>query len=289
MDILGPLPKTPRGNWYILVIGDYFTKWQEAFPLKDMEAVSVVRVLVNDFVCRFGVPESLHTDQGRNFESAVIKEVCKLLDIRKTCTTPYHPQSDGLVERFNRTLLDLLSMALGNEEHYWDLFLPVLLFAYTTSYHETTGTTPFELMFGRDPRLPEDVLYSIPVPASGSADQYSKILKERFQRSYMQVAEHAAKQLQHQKKSYDAGVRGTPYAVNDLVFLHTTVVPRGSYCKFLRPWKGPYKVVEVVGPTTYRIADCSNPSKKQVVHFNRLKPAPQNGGPSQNGNNQQGN
>jgi hypothetical protein len=95
MDILGPLPETPRGNRYILVIGDYFTKWQEAFPLKDMEAVSVATVLVNDFVCRFGVPESLHTDQGRNFESAVIKEVCKLLDIRKTRTTPTTPSLMG--------------------------------------------------------------------------------------------------------------------------------------------------------------------------------------------------
>ena len=107
MDILGPLPETPRGYRYILVIGDYFTKWKEAFPLRDMEATSVARVLVNEFICRFGVPDSIHTDQGKNFESKLVKEICILLGVRKTRTTPYHPQSDGLVERFNKTLLEI--------------------------------------------------------------------------------------------------------------------------------------------------------------------------------------
>ena len=91
MDILGPLPETPRGNKYILVVGDYFTKWKEAYPLKNMEASSVARVFVNDFVCRFGVPESLHTDQGRNFESALIKEICQLLGVRKNTNNPIPP------------------------------------------------------------------------------------------------------------------------------------------------------------------------------------------------------
>ena len=80
MDILGPLPETPRGNRYILVIGDYFTKWKEAIPLKDTEAVTVARV--NEFICRFGAPDSLHTDQGKNFEAIIIKEIYALLDIK---------------------------------------------------------------------------------------------------------------------------------------------------------------------------------------------------------------
>ena len=162
MDILGPLPETLRGNKYILVVGEYFTKWKEAFPLKDTEALTIAKVFVNEFVCRFGVPDSLHTDQGRNFEAKVLKEVCQLLGVKKTRTTPYHPQSDGLVERFNRTLLDMLSMAVKDDERDWDLLLSTLLFAYRTSRHVTTGVTPFELMYGRDARLPEAVLFSIP-------------------------------------------------------------------------------------------------------------------------------
>ena len=116
MDILGPLPETDAGNKYILVVGDYFTKWKEAYPMRDMEATTVARLLVNEFFCRFGLPDTLHTDQGRNFESSLIKEICSLLGIHKTRTTPYHPQSDGLVERFNRTLLNMLSLATSEDQ-----------------------------------------------------------------------------------------------------------------------------------------------------------------------------
>ena len=119
MDILGPLPETEQGNKYILVIGDYFTKWKEAYPLPNMEAMTVARRLVSEFMCHFGVPEQLHSDQGRNFESGVIKGICELLQVRKTRTTPYHPQSDGMIERFNKTLLNLLSTAVSENEHDW--------------------------------------------------------------------------------------------------------------------------------------------------------------------------
>ena len=84
--------------------------------MKDTEALTIAKVFVNEFVCRFGVPDSLHTDQGRNVEAKVLKEVCQLLGVKKTRTTPYHPQSDGLVESFNRTLLDMLSMAVKDDE-----------------------------------------------------------------------------------------------------------------------------------------------------------------------------
>ena len=135
-----------------MVVGEY-TKWKEAFPLKDTEPLTIAKVFVNEFVCRFGVPDSLHAGQGRNFKAKVLKEVCQLLGV-KTRTTPYHPQSDGLhvVERFNRTLLDMLSMAVKDDERDWDLLLPTLLFAYRTSRHVTAGVTPFELMYGRDAR-----------------------------------------------------------------------------------------------------------------------------------------
>ena len=109
MDIIGPFPKTELGNEYILIVCDYFTRWTESFPLPNLEATTVARVLVNEYICRFGVPEQLHTDQGRNFESKLIQEICKLLEIHKTRSSPYHPQSDGLVERFNRTLEAMLS------------------------------------------------------------------------------------------------------------------------------------------------------------------------------------
>ena len=109
MDILGSLPTFDNGNKYILVVSDYFTRWVEAYSIADQENQTIADVLTKEFICRFGVPLLIHTDQGRNFESKLMAEVCELLDIKKTRTTAYHPQSDGMVERFNQTLEAQLS------------------------------------------------------------------------------------------------------------------------------------------------------------------------------------
>ena len=220
------------------------------------------------------MPESLHTDQDRNFESALIKEICQLLGVRKTQTTPYHTQSDGLVERFNKTVLVMLSMAVQQDEDKWDLLLPYLLLAYCISVHETTGATPFSSMFGRDPRLPEDTMYGIPPETYDSPECYSQTLVGRMRSAYQLVQLKAKRRQNHQKEVYDKTIKGHPYQVDDIIFLHSSVVPRGCSRKFARPWQGPFRVAKVINPFVYRIVDCSNPRRKQVVHFNRLKPAP---------------
>jgi len=109
IDILGPFPESEAGNSYILVVADYFTRWTEAYPIPNQEATTVAKKLTDEFFFWFSPPEQLHSDQGRNFESAVIADICKLLAMRKSRTTPYHPQSNGLVERCNRTLLSMLA------------------------------------------------------------------------------------------------------------------------------------------------------------------------------------
>ena len=98
MDILGLLLLNPRGNKFILVVADYFTKWTESYPILNQEASTVAEKLVGEFICRFGVPREIHSDPGTNCESKVMSEVCKLLDIEKMRTTPQQPQSDGQVE-----------------------------------------------------------------------------------------------------------------------------------------------------------------------------------------------
>ena len=161
MVILGPLSITPRQNKYVLVVGDYFTKWTEAFPTPDMETATIARVLVNEFISRFGAPSHLHTDQGRSFELSLIKEICRLMWSVKTRTTPYHPQSDGMIEWFNRTLLSMLTMDAVDDETNWDLRIPCLMLAYRTGIHEATKHTPFSLMFGREVQLPTDVILQV--------------------------------------------------------------------------------------------------------------------------------
>ena len=272
MDILGPLSVTERGNKYILVIGDYFTKWKEAYPMKNMEAVTVANILVQEFISRFGIPKHLHTDQGRNFESGLMKEICSLLDIKKTRTTPYHPQSDGMIERFNRTLLDMLSTAVKNDHRNWDVQLPLLMLAYRTSVQETTGATPFSLMFGRPAQLPIDLEFNLPTATYGnSPNSYQHQLREHLQQAYQTVRKHTLREQSRHKHLYDRRAHGTPYSIGDEVWLHCPAVPRGLCRKFHRPWQGPFIIVTVISDTVYRIQNKST-RKRVVVHYNRLKP-----------------
>ncbi|KAL5515018.1 hypothetical protein EMCRGX_G000127 [Ephydatia muelleri] len=217
MDIVGPLPVTERGNRYILVVGDYFTRWKEEYPMKDMEAQTVACILVNEFICHLGVPDTIHTDQGRNFESKLIKELCQMLGIKKTRTTPYHPQSDGMVERFNRTLLNMLSIAVGEDEMSWDLQLPLLLLAYRTSVHDTTGTSPFELMYGREVRLPEDIMFALPATVETARADYKGTLKRRLQHAYQLVRKHTRRQQEHQNMENEHQPTITSDKLEDIV------------------------------------------------------------------------
>lgn len=134
INILGELPQTAKGNEYILVISDYFTKWTEALPLPNKEACTVAKILVDEVLCRFGIPQTIHSDQGRQFESNLFREMCKLLGIeKKTRTTPYHPQSDGMVERFNRTLATMLTVYVSTNQRDWDDQLPYVMMAYRSA------------------------------------------------------------------------------------------------------------------------------------------------------------
>ena len=147
---------TPEGFRYILVIADYLSKWTEAFPMKNKCADTVADILVENIILRFGMPLVIHSDQGREFENGLMKS-CALLGCTKTRTAPYHPESDGMIERFNRTCLMMLSMFVNDRRDNWHELLPFIMHAYRTSVHESTGYSPFRLMMGEECSLPQDV------------------------------------------------------------------------------------------------------------------------------------
>ncbi|XP_024867550.1 protein NYNRIN-like [Temnothorax curvispinosus] len=161
MDILDPLPLTKSGNKYLLVIVDCFTKWVEAFPLRNMRARIVAETFVNQFISRYGVPSEVHTDQGRNFESRLFAEMMGLLRIKKTRTTALHLQSDGQIERQHQTITNYLAK-INKIQRDWDKWIPLFLLAYKSSKHETTGVTPAEMYCARNLKLPLDLLQGSP-------------------------------------------------------------------------------------------------------------------------------
>jgi transposase InsO family protein len=162
MDILGPLPLSRKGNKYVLVISDLFTKWTESVALPNQEAKTVAEAFVNNFVCKFGVPLQLFTDQGSNFESRLLAEICAILGIEKTHTTSMRPQANGFVERFIKTLTSMLSAYCQNNQSDWDSSLPLVMLAYRSTPQSTTNVSPNKMVFGKEIILPMNAVVGHP-------------------------------------------------------------------------------------------------------------------------------
>ena len=268
IDVLGLLPETEQGSKYLLIVQDYFTKWVEAYALPNQEAVTVVC----EFVSRFGVHMVLHSDQGRNFESAVFREMCSLLGVEKTRTTPLHPQSDGMVERFNRTIEAQLSKFVDESQRDWDRYIPLLLFAYRTSVHESTKCTPAMMMKGRDLRLPVDLLFGRPEKEpTRLATDYADDLQQRLEK----VHEFVRPQLQlvsdRMKERYNLLQNAESLEEGAAVWFFNPRRKKGLTPKFNRPWEGPYVIVKKINDLVYRI-QLGQRTKPKVVHCNRLWP-----------------
>ena len=158
IDIARPYPETVRKKSYILVISDYFSKLVEIFPLPNIQTETVADVLFRGWIKRYGCPREIHSDQGRQFESDVFLEICRLLEISKTRTTPLHPRSDGMVERTNRTIQNVLSKYIQENQKDWDLHLDFIVMDYNSCEHDSTGCSLYKVVYGENIVLPFDIL-----------------------------------------------------------------------------------------------------------------------------------
>ncbi|GFY29442.1 retrovirus-related Pol polyprotein from transposon 412 [Trichonephila clavipes] len=253
-DILGPLPRTASGNKYLLVVMDYFTKWPEVYPIPDQEAPTVAEAVVQHWISRYGVPLQLHSDQGRNFVSAVLKGVCELLGIDKTKTTPLHPQSDGMVERFNRTILNNLSLMVSKNQQDWDQKVPLFLLAYRSAVHETTGYSPSQMLFGRDLRLPCDLLFGRPPDTPSSPEEYVQNLQARFEDVHNLARERTNLRTEKMKTRYDTKATGHQFKEGDKVwFYNPTRRSERLSPKLQSHWDGPYTILKIINDVVIRI------------------------------------
>lgn len=204
----------------ILVITDFFTKYADAVPTPNQKARTVAKSLWENFIVHYGMPEKLHSDQGPDFESKTIKELCEISGIKKVRTTPYHPRGNP-VERFNRTLLGMLGTLKTQEKAHWKDFVRPLVHAYNCTKHETTGYTPYELMFGRQPRLPVDLIFNTSVNREGPKfhSQYVQSLKTHLQESYKLAQKNAAKTAERNKVRFDRRVTESTLEEGDRVLV----------------------------------------------------------------------
>jgi len=247
VDLVGPMPLTPRGNSWILVLTDHFTRWTDALAISDASAPTVARVLDQHVFCYFGLPEQIHSDQGAQFQSQLMSDLCCLWGVNQSRTTPYHPEENGVVERNNRMLGDALrSLLFGRSQEEWDTVLPQVMRACRSTSHTSTGETPNLLMLGRETRVPDHLTYHVP-EQDYSVHAYASELVE-----WMKVAHEILQEKQWQVRKEDSE-EPPLYQVGDWVWMINYRRPRGQAAKLQPKFVGPYTVVEVMLNHTYKL------------------------------------
>ena len=270
IDITGPHPVSSKGNTYVLTVIDHFTKWVELFPLRNQEAATVAQILVDKVFCAHGLPVQILTDQGPNFESELFRQLCYRMGVDKIRTSPYQPSTNGNIERFHATMHGLIAKWVNSNHRDWDTKLPAVAFAYRSSVQESTGFTPFFLMYGREARVPADLVYGEP-QTEGPNNDFVVRQQENLCEAYTLVREHLAQAARRRKKRYDLRTLPRKFPVGTKVWCYVPRRYKGRYQKWRSLYQGPFEVIEQLGPVTYRIRRDIR-SRPWVVHVDKLKP-----------------
>ena len=215
IDLIGPLPETPRGNKYIITATDYFSKWPEAAALPDKTALGVADFLISLF-CRHGWPEIVQSDQGREFVNEVCKTLFDLTGIEHRISSAYHPQTNGLDERTNQTLVRALIRLTSNHQDKWDLYLDSALYSYRISRQDSSKYSPYFLLYNRHPRkaidheiaahtqdVPAEEMLNTPLANEEVDDVMEKLVVLR-EHHKTRATNNIQKAQERQKKYYDA-------------------------------------------------------------------------------------
>ena len=269
VDLVGPIfPTSDRGHRYILTLVDYATRYPEAVALKKITTEEVAEALLKIY-CRVGIPEEVLSDLGTQFVSEVMKEVSRLLSIRRITTTPYNPKCNGLTEKINGVLKSMLKKLSSEKPKDWDRYVEPLLFAYREVPQDSTGFSPFELLFGRTVRGPLQILRKCWIEEQEDQEvktsyEYVLDLKSRLEETCKVVQEQMSKAQKRYKTYYNKKARNRTYKKGDYVLI---LLPTDNN-KLLLKWKGPFKIVECVSSCDYKL-DING--KTKTFHANMLK------------------
>ena len=271
VDIL-QLPITSSGNRYVAVFMDYLTKWPEAFAIPDQKAETIAKLFVEQIICRHGIPEELLSDRGTNFLSTLIQEICQVLNVKKINTSGYHPQTDGLVEKFNSTLIQMIAKSCSVSHRDWDAHLPYLLFAYRVSAQASTRESPFFLVYGRDARLPTETVLSYQRnPYMVDVNDYKTELLSSLSVAWKLAADNIRVAQSRQKKYYDRSTEDVKLTVGDRVMVYMPSELQGEEHKLKRPFHGPYRVLSIT-ETNAEVRLVDSPTDDPIfVNLNRVR------------------
>jgi hypothetical protein len=249
IDFVGPLPKTEQGNKYIIVAMDYFTKWPEARPVPVATAEETEKFIYEEIICRHGCPQIILSDRGSHFNNQVIEKLLKRFQIKHLFSTPYHPQTNGLVERFNRTLCESLAK-LVEQTMEWDLYVAPVLFAYRTSKQSTIKVPPFYLTYGRDATLPMDD----PSQKFENLSERITNLIDKLPHDRERIKNRIDQQQNKQKAYHDRHIKNSiRLNIGDKVLLYKAEKEKQWTGKLEEKWKGPYYIHDVLPNRSYKL------------------------------------
>ncbi|UYV81352.1 hypothetical protein LAZ67_20000902, partial [Cordylochernes scorpioides] len=276
MDLLGRFPLSDKGNRWIIVCTDYLTKYAIAKALPSGTAAEIATFILEEVILKHGAPREIITDRGRAFMSQMVKEVTSRCKISHLFTTAYHPQTNGLTERLNKTLGDMLSMYVDAEQRDWDSVLPYVIFAYNTAQQGSTRFSPFFLVHGREAETLLDVL--LPYEDETSDHDFGDQMVTKAEEARQLARIHILRAQENNKYHYDQVHRSVEYRVGDLVWVFTPVRKTGLSEKLLKKYFGPYKITRKVSEVNYEVEALEQSSRrrrrsqKDVVHVLRMKP-----------------
>jgi len=252
------------------VVQDIFTKLVVATPLPDATAETVARAFISFWIGPYGVPSRLLTDNGSNFTSDLFADLMTVLKIHKLWTTPYHPQTDGSVERFNRTLNSMLSHFVNARQDNWDTFLPLLTLAYNSTFNPTVQNSPFFLWHGREAPSISALLNHIPyMDAAFFGGDAKAAMKSALTAAYKSII-HRQDHTDQETALANLSLAAKPYQLGDRVLILDCTTPTGQKPKYRRRWTGPFVVSAVNGPLSYTVQS-SDGQKVYRAHAEHLK------------------
>ena len=260
IDFVGPLPMTKRKNRYIIVAMDYFTKWPEARATKRDTAEEVIKFLYEDIICRHGCPKKIISDRGTHFDNKMVELLTKKFEIKHNLSTSYHPQTNGLVERFNKTLCE--SLAKLQEDKQWDDKIPSVLFAYRNKIHSSTKVKPFYLVYGREASFVEQ--------ETPTEEKLNEIIENLpFQRDI--AKEEILRSQAKQKEYHDSkGKRKEKFKIGEEVLKYNVILQNSKSNKLDDKWLGPYLIHEILLNGSYRLKEMNgkifrNPTNGELL------------------------
>ena len=272
IDFMGPFKTSQHGNKYIILAIDHFTKYVEAAATPSFDALTTAIFLFNNIICRYGMIEKLLSDQGVNFESNLIKQLCELLGTKKLHTSTYHAAGNGITERVNKNVKPNLAKFVNDSHDDWYLFLQMAISSYNNSYHSSIRMCPYEAVFGRKPVLVSDIILGHQLTSSTRIKDiadFTYALRISASTINEMIYENTTKAQNKQKLNYDRFIKDKAvYRVGDVVKINNFRSRIGHTKAFEPKFLGPYTITKLLGDLNYQLESPNLP--KQVVHYNRM-------------------